>query len=402
MKILYIATSFPKQNKGDTIYTDLAEALKEAGHHITIAVSEQAKNLKKTEFKKERGFNVLRIVTGNYYDVGIFEKGITTLKIPFIMKRGISKYLRDEQFDIVLYEAPPVTNASLVNWVKKKFKCSSYLMLKDIFPQNAVDIGVIKKNSLIYKFFKMKEKQLYSSADTIGCMSEGNRSYILKENPDLEKNKIEIFPNTKRLTSEFYTKEFTMRGKYGIGKSDCVFLFGGNMGKPQYIDLLCEAVFECKDCDNIFFLFVGRGTEKYKLENVIKNNKIQNALVVDNLPRVEYEQILKEIDVGLIILDPKFTIPNYPSRILSYMEYSKPVLAATDMTTDFKELINSSGCGKWVFSGDKKIFIEEIKNMANDSRLKQMGENGRKYIVENLYLDKSVKILEEYFKREKR
>ena len=123
MRILYIATSFPEPNKGATIYTDLAEALHEAGHEITVAVSEQARNLSQTQMKKERGFDVLRVVTGNYYDVGLIEKGITTLRNPTLMKKGISQYLSDRKFDFILYEAPPVTNASLVSWAKIKFQC---------------------------------------------------------------------------------------------------------------------------------------------------------------------------------------------------------------------------------------------------------------------------------------
>ncbi len=79
---------------------------------------------------------------------------------------------------------------------------------------------------------------------------------------------------------------------------------------------------------------------------------------MDNLPRNEYEQILKECNVGLIILDPRYSIPNYPSRILSYMEYKKPILAATDRITDIKELILEACCGEWVWSGDTEEFIK--------------------------------------------
>lgn len=400
MRILYIATSFPEPNKGATIYTDLAEALYETGHDITVAVSEQAKNSSQTSMKKERGFDVLRIVTGNYYDVGLIEKGITTLRIPSLMKKGISEYFSDRKFDFILYEAPPVTNAGLVSWAKKKFSCSSYLMLKDIFPQNAVDIGMMKKSGLIYKFFLRKEKQLYDSADIIGCMSEGNRKYILEHNSSIKKDKVEIFPNTKKLTNDYSTNKSSMREKYSIPKESCVFLFGGNMGKPQYVDLLCEAIVDCKYNQDIFFLFVGRGTERYKLEETIKSKRINNARVIENLPRDEYEQITKECNVGLIILDQRFTIPNYPSRILSYMEYAKPVLAATDKATDLKDLIQNSGCGEWVWSGDKEAFVGAIRRMSASPLLKNIGNNGRDYIERNFNLDKSVQILEKHFNAE--
>ncbi|MCB7070225.1 glycosyltransferase family 4 protein [Caldibacillus sp. 210928-DFI.2.22] len=399
MKVLYIATSFPEPDKGATIYTDLAEALHEAGHEITVAVSEQARNKKNTEMKKERGFDVLRIVTGNYYDVGFIEKGITTLKIPILMKKGIKEYLGERKFDFILFESPPVTNAGLVAWAKKLFNCPSYLMLKDIFPQNAVDLGIIKEKGLIHRYFKSKEKKLLQTADYIGCMSNANKEYVLDHNSWIDTSKVEIFPNTKKLTNNIKVDKFHIRERFGVPKESCVFLFGGNMGRPQYIDLLCEVIKGCKNENEMYFLFVGRGTDRYKLEQTIKENQINNALVIENLPRTEYEQITKESDVGLIVLDPRFSIPNYPSRILSYMEYAKPVLAATDKVTDLKELIEEAECGEWVWSGDAQSFISKAKNMAKSKRLEMMGANGRRYLEEKFNISRSVEILESHFKK---
>ncbi|WHY96096.1 glycosyltransferase family 4 protein [Peribacillus simplex] len=397
MRVLYIATSFPEPTKGATIYTDLAEALNEAGHEITVAVSEQARNKQRTEMKKERGFDVLRIVTGNYYDVGYIEKGITTLKIPVIMRRGIKKYLGDRAFDLILFEAPPVTNAGLVAWAKKQFDCPSYLMLKDIFPQNAVDLGIMKRNGLLFRYFRAKEKKLLKTTDYIGCMSSANKQYVIEHNSWLNPKSVEIFPNTKKLTESINQDVFPMRERYGIPKEACVFLFGGNMGRPQYIDLLCEVIKECKDQKEMYFLFVGRGTDRPKLEQTIKENDINNALVVENLPRTEYEQITKECDIGVIVLDPRFTIPNYPSRILAYMEYAKPVIAATDKVTDLKEMIEKANCGEWVWSGDVQSVITKAKEMAKSQSLSELGDNGRKYLEREFNVNRSVEILENHF-----
>lgn len=397
MRVLYIATSFPESTKGATIYTDLAEALHEAGHEITVAVAEQTKNKQHTEMKKERDFDVLRIVTGNYYDVGLIEKGITTLKIPLLMRQGINKFLGDRKFDFILFEAPPVTNASLVAWAKKRFKCPAYLMLKDIFPQNAVDLDIMKRSGLLFLYFTAKEKKLYQTADYIGCMSPANKKYLLNYNPWLNPKKVELFPNTKKLTNDYRPNGFPMRERYGIPKEACVFLFGGNMGRPQFIDLLCEAIKECKDEVGIYFFFIGRGTDRYRLEQTISRHGIANALLIENLSRNEYELITKECDVGLIVLDPRFTVPNYPSRILSYMEYAKPVLAATDTTTDIREMIEKAQCGKWVWSGDAEGFISRLKETAKMSELHIKGTNGRRYIEENLQVEHSVEILEKHF-----
>lgn len=396
MKILYLTTSFPEPNNGATIYTDLAEALHEAGHEITAVVSEQSKNIGSMGMKKERGFNVLRVVTGNSFDKGLIEKGLTVLRMPILMKRGINKYLSHMQFDLILFEGP--TNPDLAYWAKKKFDCKSYLMLKDIFPQNAVDLNIMRKNGIFYKYFKTKEKKLYQTADIIGCMSDANKRYILEHNEWLDKEKVEIFPNTKKFADAYKAKSFPIRERYDIPNEACIFIFGGNMGKPQYIDLLCYAVKELKNEENIFFIFVGRGTDRYKLENTIKENNIKNAIAIQNLPRNEYEQIIKECDVGLIVLDPRFTIPNFPSRILSYMEYAQPVMAATDNVTDIRNLIEEANCGKWVCSENSEAFAEKIKEMANTDELTIMGYNGRKYAEENFSVEGSVKILEKHFR----
>ncbi|MFC0187170.1 glycosyltransferase family 4 protein [Fictibacillus aquaticus] len=396
MKVLYIATSFPEPNKGATIYTDLAEELHKSGHEVVVAVTNQESTRKKTQIKYERGFEVLRINVGNYFDVGFIQKGITTLRIPALMKRGISRFLKNRTFDFILFEAPPVTNGKLVNWAKRMFKCPAYLMLKDIFPQNAIDLGIIKKGSLLEKYFNIKEHQLFKTADYIGCMSVANKNFIIDNNVWLNKDKIELFPNTKKIKS-IQTMKPNIRKDLNIPEEACVFLFGGNMGKPQYIDLHCHAVLQCKNQKNIFFLFVGRGTDRYKLEETIKEHNISNALVIENLPRDQYEDIMQSSDVGLITLDPRFTIPNYPSRILSYMEYAKPILAATDKVTDLKNLLEEVDCGGWVWSGDKEGFVRKIKEMANNSHIYKQGLNGREYIENHFNVRKSVEILENHF-----
>lgn len=402
MNVLYIATSFPSPQKGSTIYTDLAEALVENGHKLTVVVSEERKNTRKTYWSNERGCEVLRVKTGNLYDVSFIEKGITIISLEYILKLAIKKYLSNRQYDLILYESPPVTNCGIVKYAKKVFKAKTYLMLKDIFPQNAVDIGIIKKNSLSYKVFKRKEESLYKISDVIGCMSDGNKEYVLKHNPKINTEKVIVFPNTKKINKlvRKTDEKINLREKYNIPLNSTVFIFGGNMGKPQGTELLCKAINKLKDNKDIFFLLVGRGTERENIRNYINDNKCTNVLQMDNLPRNEYEEMVKQCDVGLVLLDYRFTIPNYPSRVLSYMEYGMPVLAATDNNTDFNKLIINSNCGLWCCSDDVDAFCNNIVKISNNNELRNyMGIKGREYLEKNFSVDKSVKLIESYAKK---
>ncbi len=394
MNILYISTVFPKEKESSTIYTDLAEELVERGHIVTALVAEERKKTKRTTVSTERGCKVLRVRTGNMYDVNILEKGISIITLEYFFKRALAKYLREESFDLILFEAPPVTLSGVVTYAKKLYHASAFLMMKDIFPQNAVDIGMIKKGSLLHRFFLIKERKLYQVADNIGCMSEGNRQYIAK-NSKVNIEKLSIFPNTKKI-HEVPRKDMSMREKYGIPSDKVVFVFGGNMGKPQGMRFLASAIQKSQNISEAYFLLVGRGTEKEYVKEKLKN--FRNVTILDNLPRDEYEKLISSCDVGIVSLDYRFTIPNYPSRILSYMEYEMPVLATTDKNTDFRELVESEAkCGKWCYSNSMTSFIELVEELSNNfAEREKMGKNGKKYLKEHLTVVESVKILEKF------
>lgn len=397
MEILYISTSFPKPEESSTIYTDLAEELVKKNHKVTVVVSQEKKKNTSTHLSLERDMNVLRIVAGNLYDVNIIEKGITILMLQYQLKSGIKKYLKNKKFDLILFESPPVTTASVVEWAMKYFDCPSYLMLKDIFPQNALDINILTKKHPAYYYFKMKENKLYRTASIIGVMSEGNKNYILNKNPEIASEKVKIFPNSKQVKEFNQGSSNEFRKKYNIPDEAILTVYGGNMGKPQGIEFVCEILKSNKDNDNVFFLLVGRGTERDKIKDVIEAYKINNALLLKSLHRKEYETMLDEADLGLVFLDQRFTIPNFPSRVLSYFEKKLPVLAAIDANTDFGEMLKLSKSGEYVIAGNLEDFNEKLDFLSENENLRlQMGENGYYYLLENYNVENSVALIERH------
>lgn len=397
MDILYISTSFPRPEESSTIYTDLAEELIAKKHNITVVVSEEKRKNSQTKLSEERNMDVLRVVTGNLYDVNVFEKGTTILMMQYQLKNAVKKHLKYKKFDLVLFESPPVTTASVVEWAMKYFNCLSYLMLKDIFPQNALDINILTRKHPAYHYFKYKEKKLYTTASIIGVMSEANRNYILNHNPEISDEKVKLFPNTKKIKELNKAISTTFRAKYSIPESSMLTVYGGNMGKPQGIDFVCDILKSNAENPDVFFLLVGRGTEREKISEVIDIYNIKNALLLKSLPRIEYETMLGEADLGLVFLDHRFTIPNFPSRVLSYFEKRLPVLAAIDANTDFGEMIKVSHSGESVIAGDLNDFNEKLKAFVDKPDLRDlMGQNGRTYLVENYNVENSVALIESH------
>lgn len=385
------------------IYSDLINELTTIGHRVTVVQADNAKHIANTSLSEEHGIRLLRVLVGELFRVNFVKKGINTLKIEPYFKRAIKQYLGKETFDLVLYATPPVTFASVVAYCRKRFGCRSYLMLKDIFPQNAVDIGLFREGSLLHRFFKRKEEKLYAVSDTIGCMSEANINYLFLHNPEIERGKVELFPNTiklekldEALNTDGLRSVESIREQYGIPQDRTVFVFGGNLGKPQAINYLIKAINSVADYERAFFLFVGNGSEKQKLESALKHSV--NAAIVDFIPVDEYHLLMQSCDVGIISLDARFTIPNYPSRTLSYLAMSKPILACTDRITDIRQLVESEAqCGLWIASDDIDGFAGKVRMLCEDKDMRvQYGKNGRTYLENHFLVSRSVEQLEKH------
>lgn len=254
-------------------------------------------------------------------------------------------------------------------------------MLKDIFPQNAIDMKMLKKNSFLHKMFLNKEQKLYQISDKIGCMSQANVDYILQHNKEINAEKVEINPNS--IQPNYFTLSENERNsileKYTIPLDKKILVYGGNLGKPQGIDFLIETISENKN-EDLFFLIVGNGTEFTKIEKWLTNCHKKNVLLIKSLPKIEYDKLVRVCNIGLIFLHKDFTIPNFPSRLLSYLEAGIPVIAATDTSTDIGITIEKANCGIWVKTGETKnmqIAIQKCLENKNEMSLnaKKLLEN---------------------------
>jgi glycosyltransferase involved in cell wall biosynthesis len=330
----------------------------------------------------------------------VIEKGISTLLIDYQYLSAIKKYFKNIKIDLIIHATPPITFTKTIRYIKKKYMASSYLLLKDIFPQNAVDLGMIKKNGIIHRYFRKKETELYASANYIGCMSVGNVDYLLKNNIDILRSKVEVCPNSielRAVVDRSCMDSDNVKKKYGIPDGKTIFIYGGTLGKPQGIDFLVKCLRSNAHNSEICFVIVGSGTEYHKVDSFIQSEKPKNIVLIDQLTRDEYYVVLSVCDVGLIFLDHRFSIPNFPSRMLPYMEYSIPVLAATDTSTDVGKVIMDGKFGYWCESNDVRVFNEKVQLLCDKKVRSELGHNGRRYLEENYTAKHSYDIIVKHF-----
>ena len=301
------------------------------------------------------------------------------------------------RFDLILYSTPPITLLGTVKYLKKTNpQAQTYLLLKDIFPQNAVDIGMMRTTGLkglLYRYFRKKEKALYRLSDHIGCMSPANVKYILEHNPDLNSEKVEIAPNSVEYREQIIedgqemSEKNYIRKKYDIPIDRPVFIYGGNLGRPQGIDYLINCLDAVKDRLDSYFVVVGNGTEYSKLEEwICFGDRKKSVKLMQRLERCDYDMMVRSSDVGLIFLDSRFTIPNYPSRLLNYLENRIPIICATDVNSDIGTIAEENGYGYWCESKNPKDFVSLVDKMLAADR-KAMGEKGFKFLQDNYLVE---------------
>ena len=267
------------------IYTDLMREFVKENHKVYIISPTEKRKQEHTNLLDKGNYKILKLQIGNIQKTNLIEKGISTLTLEAKFKRGINKYFSDIKFNLILYSTPPITLQRAVEYVKQRDNAKAYLLLRDIFPQNALDLGMLEKTGLkgiLYRYFKNKEKKLYRQSDFIGCMSKANVDFLLRNNPGISKDIVEVCPNSiEPLNIVIDNKNAQeIKTKYNIPIGKTVFIYGGNLGKPQGIDFLLECLKSNEDNEQVYFVIAGSGTEFNKLKNYFDNTKLKMLIPV--------------------------------------------------------------------------------------------------------------------------
>ena len=402
MYLIFITLSNIISIKNRGIYPDLMRKFRDEGHNVYIVSSAERRTGIKTGMQSVDGIKILKVKTLNVQKTNVLEKGVGQLLMEEQYKRAIKKYLSDIKFDLILYSTPPITFTNVVRYLKRlNPNAISYLLLKDIFPQNAVDIGMFSEKSFFHWYFRRKEVALYKSSDFIGCMSPANVDFLRKHNTYYPANRVEVAPNSIEIEEELSpeeerakksTEKNYIRSKYDLPHDTPIFIYGGNLGKPQGIDYLIKCLDANKHRKDCMFLVVGNGTEYKKLAKWYKDNNSKNIKMMARLPKEDYDILVRSCDVGLIFLDHRFTIPNFPSRLLPYLEFKIPIIAATDVNSDTGSIAEKNGYGYWCESVKPEDFTALVDKMLHSDR-KAMGERGYEFLKKNYLVEHTYNVI---------
>lgn len=387
MNIVLIADSYPPEIRSISLMMkELAEDLVSRDHSVTVVtywprynLSADAKKRKFQNLSIENNVSVIRVKTPSHHNVNFIMRGISELISPFLFWMKIKKHI-SQKIDAVIVYISPLPLALVGSKVKKKYGSRFLLNIQDIFPQNAIDLGILK-NVFLIRLFQYIEKKAYRCADKITSHTESSRKFLTEKKqipPDkisIVRNWIDINPYINARKTDLFRKKHGLEDKF-------VFLFAGIIGPAQGLDLIIKVANELREISDICFLFVGDGSEKETLKKIVDRYRLKNVIFKDFVPFEEYPNLVKNTDVGLVCLSSKNKTPVVPGKILGYMAASIPVVAFLNKESDGHTLIKDAECG---YSIASDASLDEVKNiiirMYNEKdKLDQYGENGFRYV----------------------
>jgi glycosyltransferase involved in cell wall biosynthesis len=372
--IALISTDYPPLRTSAAVQLrDLAQQFAVLGHRPVVIVPSLTSNDPWTVERLE-GIEVLRVAAPPTRAATHVKRAFAEMWLPFAMLRNVRKSpFRSVKWDLLVWYSPPIFFGPLISALRRTSGARTYLILRDIFPEWAVDLGIIRKGPA-YLLLKAVAAFQYAISDSIGVQTQSNLAYL----PGWTKSarrRIEVLHNwlaaTPNVGCSIEIARTALAGRR-------IFVYIGNMGVAQGIEIFIELIQSLRHRDDIGFLFVGRGSEFPKLEAERASRDLNNVLFFDEIDPSEIPGLLAQCQVGLVALHPDHKTHNIPGKFVSYVHYGLPVLARVNAGTDLARLIEEEGVGR-VYVGHS---VDELKRMAeeladDDALCHSMSERGR-------------------------
>ncbi len=363
MRIAIIADTYPPLKiSGAVQMRDLVAEFAAQGHEpvVIVPASDLAEPWK---IERTGSVTVLRVRTPPTKRVNYVRRTINELRLPYVLLRAMGRSgLRKLHFDGIVWYSPTIFLGPIIKRLRRESGCRSYLILRDIFPEWAVDMGLMSR-SPAYWFFKWIERAQYSVADTIGVQTEANRPYMSKWAKARPGRALEVLQNWLSPAPSVGCSIDVSKTKLA-GRT--IFVYAGNMGVAQGMDVFIELAVRMRDRKDIGFLYVGGGSDTARFAATVEREGLDNVLFHKEIEPTEITGLLEQCHVGVVALDPRHKSHNIPGKFLTYMQAGIPVLARINPHNDLESLINDERVGKVCTGGDAATLQRLVEELVAD------------------------------------
>lgn len=381
-----LSAAFPPEITGaGTLYYELATSLVAMGHDVTVVTAQPRQRLGDQRLDSRWGRPLIERLRVD----GLTVIRPATLPVPLDrpLLKGLDHLsvaasyllagLRAGRPDAILVYSPPLTFGVAGAWIGRLRRSPMVFNAQDLFPQYAIDAGILSNPGLI-RFFRAMERYVYHRAEMITVHSEGNRDFLLRRGVPAEK--IEVISNwadTDRITPG--PRQNGFRSAHELGDR-FVVSYAGTMGWAQDLDTLIECAAALRTQPRILFVLVGDGPRRCDLQARASALGLANVRFLPLQPPERYVELLAASDVSLISLNGRLSTPVVPGKLFDIMAAGRPVVAGVPLDGDAGRIVLASECGSVVPPGAPAQLAEAILTLLERQDLREtFGKNGRSH-----------------------
>lgn len=358
---------------------ELAVELVTRGHDVVVITPGAAnQHLPMNRFYLD-GVDVCKFRSRPIRGTTHLQRAINETLLSWFAYRAISKSKLDVNFDLVINYSPTIFFGPLVRWLRVR-GAFVYLVLRDFFPQWAVDEKLITQGSIVERYFRFFERINYKISDVIAVQSPANLP-VFEEITRPEQYPTEVLFNWAAPLQEIdeafgqaFIKTHNLCEKF-------IFFYGGNIGYAQDIPYILELAASFTEHESVHFLILGQGDQYTNIAQKIVEKGLGNVTLASSITQDEYRSLLTQVDVGLLTLASNHRAHNFPGKVLGYLAQGLPLLGAVNSGNDLIDIVNDSGAGLISINGDLERFVQDAAHIYEDADLRHAMQRNAKALL---------------------
>ena len=219
----------------------------------------------------------------------------------FAVSSSIAGFCFAARPDVIVATSPPLTVAVTMKWLKWLLRCPVIFEVRDLWPESALDTGVLKPGKLANMLFQM-EADAYRKADWINVLTPAFRETLI-EKKGVPPEKISMITNgadpdlfQPGERDNAIRRELKLDGKFAVG-------YFGAHGKANRLGQLLDAAEVLKtEIPDVQIVLVGDGMEKSNLQSEASRRELSNVTFVGSVAKEVVVDYINAMDVCTAVL----------------------------------------------------------------------------------------------------
>lgn len=382
MKILMLTTKFPAPGESQWLTSELANELADLGHDIRVLNVEWGRRGKPFTHSKGQ-LSLLYRFSIDLPFIGQFGLALKWVLSSIVLLPDLIRcFFLSRRYDLLLCFSPCSALYLAIPFAKLISK-DQLLIYWDFFPLHNSEIskGIPSWGAPL---LKAVETKLVHQFSRVGCMSPANVKFFSEYFGIKENQEIGIIPVWSSFLNVGVVDKNAIRQQYGLGAGKILIIFGGQLVDGRGLDTVINATAHAREKDSRLQLVVCGAGHLAALVREYASADPDGFVYLGPLARHDYLNLLSVADIGVVATVAGVSCPTFPSKSLDYMAASLPIAACVEKASDFGEIIENAGAGRWCNAGDENALATIFLEFSADNELRRRcGDAGHEYLSVN-------------------